>query len=217
MFDGNRLRPVLIFFFFSLQKLFSFKKPKLTRSNSTRERYYDTCELPQHRLARQTSTSSSRTKNTSFAKPGNTTSPPNGSVCSNQTYKNSSPTIGYRLERHGETLSRPYPPPDSPPGATRSFDRTFLRTLEKVYQTIERNEMRQAEQEQKDAIKREWQHVAMVIDRVLLIIFIGLTVGITLGIVFRAPHALNFFLGVGRDAVDLSDRADPIPDESVAP
>lgn len=100
-------------------------------------------------------------------------------------------------------MNRPFPPPESPPGTLRSFDRTFLRTLEKVYQTIERNEVRQAEQEEKEDIRVEWQHVAMVIDRVLLIIFIGLTVGITLGIVFRAPHALNFFLGFGQDPVEL--------------
>jgi len=46
-----------------------------------------------------------------------------------------------------------------------NFERQFLRVLNKVYQTIERNEVRLAEQDRKDAIKLEWQQVALVIDR----------------------------------------------------
>ena len=46
-----------------------------------------------------------------------------------------------------------------------NFERQFLRVLNKVYQTIERNEVRLAEQDRRDAIKLEWQQVALVIDR----------------------------------------------------
>ena len=49
--------------------------------------------------------------------------------------------------------------------AIDNFERQFLRVLSKVYQTIERNEIRLAEQDRKDAIKLEWQQVALVIDR----------------------------------------------------
>ena len=46
-----------------------------------------------------------------------------------------------------------------------NFERQFLRVLNKVYQTIERSEVRIAEQDRRDAIKLEWQQVALVIDR----------------------------------------------------
>ena len=49
--------------------------------------------------------------------------------------------------------------------AIDNFERQFLRVLNKVYQTIERNDARLAEQDRRDAIKLEWQQVALVIDR----------------------------------------------------
>lgn len=49
--------------------------------------------------------------------------------------------------------------------AIENFERQFLRVLNKVYQHIERNEVRLADQDHKDAIKIEWQQVALVIDR----------------------------------------------------
>lgn len=49
--------------------------------------------------------------------------------------------------------------------AIENFERQFLRVLNKVYQHIERNEVRLADQDQRDVIKIEWQQVALVIDR----------------------------------------------------
>lgn len=49
--------------------------------------------------------------------------------------------------------------------AIDNFERQFLRVLNKVYHTIERNDVRLAEQDRRDAIKLEWQQVALVIDR----------------------------------------------------
>uniref|UniRef100_A0A1I7X2I5 Neur_chan_memb domain-containing protein n=1 Tax=Heterorhabditis bacteriophora TaxID=37862 RepID=A0A1I7X2I5_HETBA len=41
-----------------------------------------------------------------------------------------------------------------------------------VHATIERNEMRVAEKDRRDATQLEWQQVAMVLDRFLLIVFL---------------------------------------------
>lgn len=46
-----------------------------------------------------------------------------------------------------------------------TFEKHFIRVLNKVYQTIEKNEIRLAEQDRRDTIKLEWQQVALVVDR----------------------------------------------------
>ena len=76
-----------------------------------------------------------------------------------------------------------------------NFERQFLRVLHKVYQTIEKNEMRLAEQDRRDQIRLEWQQIALIVDRILLICFIALTLGVTLGILFSAPHSTAFIFG----------------------
>ncbi|CAL1289880.1 unnamed protein product [Larinioides sclopetarius] len=70
-----------------------------------------------------------------------------------------------------------------------NFEIQFLKVLEKVYQTIERNEIRTTEQDRKDKIRSEWQHVALIIDRFLLWVFIISTLGTTFGILSMSPHA----------------------------
>lgn len=52
--------------------------------------------------------------------------------------------------------------------AQDSFEYQFLRVLNKVYQTIERNEARLADQDRRESIKIEWQQLALVIDRLVL-------------------------------------------------
>ena len=81
----------------------------------------------------------------------------------------------------------------APTPADSAFEKQFVRVLHKVYQTIEKNEMRLAEQDRRDHIKLEWQQVALVVDRLLLLIFIIATVGVTLGIMLHAPHSVRFF------------------------
>lgn len=76
-----------------------------------------------------------------------------------------------------------------------AFERQFLRTLNKVHQTIEKNEFRLAEQDRRDAVKHDWQQVALVVDRLLLLIFIVATLGITAAILFHAPHSREFLFG----------------------
>lgn len=65
--------------------------------------------------------------------------------------------------------------------------------LHKVYQTIERNEVRLAEQDRRDYIKQEWQQLALVVDRMLMFIFImGLFI-----------YTIALFAPVNRDVSDL--------------
>lgn len=73
-----------------------------------------------------------------------------------------------------------------------NLERQIMRVLNRLYQTIERNEMRLTEQERKDVIKLEWQQVALVIDRFLLWVFILSTVGATFGILYMSPHSRLF-------------------------
>ena len=49
--------------------------------------------------------------------------------------------------------------------AIDNFERQFLRVLNKVYTAIERNEIRLSDHDRKDAIKLEWQQLALIIDR----------------------------------------------------
>lgn len=86
------------------------------------------------------------------------------------------------------------------PAASRdqhSFERCFLRMLDRVHRTIEKSEFRLAEQERRDAIKREWQLVALVVDRVLLVVFTIATLSITAAILLHAPHSAEFIFGGG--------------------
>ena len=78
-----------------------------------------------------------------------------------------------------------------------NFEKQFLRVLHKVYQTIEKNEIRLAEQDRRDAIKLEWQQVALVVDRVLLYIFVAATVTVTFVILFHAPNSVISMFGGG--------------------
>ncbi|CAJ0578672.1 unnamed protein product, partial [Mesorhabditis spiculigera] len=52
------------------------------------------------------------------------------------------------------------------------FELEFLRVMQMIHATIERNEMRQAEKDRRDAAKLEWQQVSMVLDRFLLVVFV---------------------------------------------
>ncbi|EPB69061.1 hypothetical protein ANCCEY_11848 [Ancylostoma ceylanicum] len=52
------------------------------------------------------------------------------------------------------------------------FEHEFLRVMDMVHAAIERNEMRTAEKDRRHAIELEWQQVAMVLDRFLLVIFL---------------------------------------------
>ncbi|BFZ01344.1 hypothetical protein BsWGS_04383 [Bradybaena similaris] len=100
----------------------------------------------------------------------------------------------YDMDKHPENggisprFTRKFTPnPASPSGD--NTERQFLRVLQKVYQTIEKNEMRLEDQDRKDAIKNEWQQLALVVDRLLLLIFVVFTTGITLALILPGYYA----------------------------
>ncbi|WAQ93767.1 ACH10-like protein [Mya arenaria] len=62
----------------------------------------------------------------------------------------------------------------------------FMRVLTRVNATIEMNEKRIAEQDYRERIKLEWQHVARIIDRILLTIFVAVTLTTTCAVMFQA-------------------------------
>lgn len=67
-----------------------------------------------------------------------------------------------------------------------------MRVLKKVYQTIERNEIRLQEQDRKDILKQEWQQLALVIDRLLLLVFILVTITVTLVVLIPQDYESEY-------------------------
>lgn len=65
---------------------------------------------------------------------------------------------------------------------------SFSSTLNSINKHLIKADERIAENEYLDSIKREWQQVALVIDRLLLVIFLLLTTGTTLGMLLRGKQ-----------------------------
>ncbi|KAG7161976.1 Neuronal acetylcholine receptor subunit alpha-7-like 5, partial [Homarus americanus] len=76
----------------------------------------------------------------------------------------------------------------TPTAQASDFEHQFMRVLNKVYNTIEKNEVRLGEQDRKEATRVQWQQVALVIDRFLLACFLLSTVIATTTILFSSPH-----------------------------
>ncbi|XP_035224260.1 neuronal acetylcholine receptor subunit alpha-10-like [Stegodyphus dumicola] len=70
---------------------------------------------------------------------------------------------------------------------SEEFERHFLRVLNKVYETIERQEARLVDQERKDNIRSEWQQVAVICDRFLIGLFLLINTFATFFILFPSP------------------------------
>ena len=81
--------------------------------------------------------------------------------------------------------------PDKDCNNMQVFEQQFLRVLHKVNQTIEKNEIRLAEQDERDNIKLEWQHVARLLDRVLLTIFVIITLTTTCAVMLQDGSSLT--------------------------
>ena len=80
-----------------------------------------------------------------------------------------------------------------------NIERQLIRTLTQVNRMIETNEMRRLEVDRREVIKTEWQQVAVVVDRILLFVFIVVTVGVTLFVLLCAPHSWSFIFGGADD------------------
>ncbi|KAJ8873953.1 hypothetical protein PR048_024793 [Dryococelus australis] len=85
-------------------------------------------------------------------------------------------------------LPRRSHPETNPAPAQDSFEAQFLRVLNKVSHTIERNELRLAARERRDTAEIEWKQVALVCDRFLLWVFLLTTAITTTVILCGSPH-----------------------------
>ncbi|XP_045612639.1 neuronal acetylcholine receptor subunit alpha-7-like [Procambarus clarkii] len=94
----------------------------------------------------------------------------------------------FNPRRHVTPNNDPTPTATLTATQTSDFESQFMRVLNKVYHTIEKNEMRLGEQDRKEATRVEWQQVALVFDRVLLACFLLSTVIATTTILFSSPH-----------------------------
>uniref|UniRef100_T1J4J6 Neurotransmitter-gated ion-channel ligand-binding domain-containing protein n=1 Tax=Strigamia maritima TaxID=126957 RepID=T1J4J6_STRMM len=92
------------------------------------------------------------------------------------------------IEQYNFSPRFPHRKPANPESSADHFERQFLRVLNKIYQTIERNEVRQAGQDRRDHVRIEWQQVSLVCDRFLLATFVVITAVATFAILFSSPH-----------------------------
>jgi len=80
-------------------------------------------------------------------------------------------------------------------GGTGQLERRLVRTLSRVCETLERGERRLKREDLITSNRVAWQHVSLVVDRLLLIVFTIGTITITLGVLFHAPLSRYFILG----------------------
>lgn len=83
----------------------------------------------------------------------------------------------------------------TPNDATTS--RQSARVFHCLQQSLLRNEMRLAEQDRRDIVRTEWQQIALVCDRLLLVVFSIVTVLFSVVIIGQAPNARRFFTDWG--------------------
>nr|XP_022310880.1 ligand-gated ion channel 4-like [Crassostrea virginica]XP_022310881.1 ligand-gated ion channel 4-like [Crassostrea virginica] len=68
------------------------------------------------------------------------------------------------------------------PDTDDASQREFMRILHRVNKTIDKNEQRLSEQDRRDVINQEWQQLALVIDRLLLVLFVVVVICSTLSL-----------------------------------
>ncbi|GJQ86089.1 putative neurotransmitter-gated ion-channel transmembrane region [Trypoxylus dichotomus] len=67
------------------------------------------------------------------------------------------------------------------------FESQIIRMLNKVHESIERNDIRLIEQERRELTELEWKQMSIVLDRLLLVIFVLITIVSTTTILCRSP------------------------------
>lgn len=67
------------------------------------------------------------------------------------------------------------------------FEHQLRNVLQKISVTIENHEKRQEDQDRRDLIKTEWQQIAQIVDRVLLSIFVVVTLTVTIVVMVQGP------------------------------
>ena len=95
-----------------------------------------------------------------------------------------------RLLKGNTPLSVPLAPLTSGSSLAEG-DSYFHRVLQRVYQTIERNDIRLAEHDKRESIRLEWEQVAQITDRFLLFWFVLATLTITGIVLFWSPASVD--------------------------
>lgn len=67
------------------------------------------------------------------------------------------------------------------------FENQIIRILNKVHASIDRNEQRLTDQERRELMEMEWKQASIVLDRLLLLIFMLVTIISTVTILCRSP------------------------------
>jgi nicotinic acetylcholine receptor len=68
-----------------------------------------------------------------------------------------------------------------------AFENQIIRILNKVHASIDRNEQRLSEQDRKELTELEWKQASIVLDRLLLAVFLLITIISTTTILCRSP------------------------------
>ena len=71
----------------------------------------------------------------------------------------------------------------------------LVKTLSRVCETLDRGERRLDKEDRCASNRVAWQHVSLVADRLLLVIFTVGTIAVTLGVLFHAPLSRYFIFG----------------------
>lgn len=67
------------------------------------------------------------------------------------------------------------------------FENQIIRLLHKVHSSIDRNEQRLAEQDRRELTELEWKQASLVLDRILLAVFLLITIITTTTILCGSP------------------------------
>ena len=68
----------------------------------------------------------------------------------------------------------------------------FLYSVDRI---LDDQMRRHVELDRREQIRADWQHLAVVVDRVLLVVFVLTTVLVTVALLLHAPYSVDFFLG----------------------
>lgn len=100
--------------------------------------------------------------------------------------------------------------PNNSDAAGDRFQKQFLRLVQKVCDAVERNEMRLERLDEKEVLKLEWNLVAVIVDRLLLWIFVIVTLAVTFGVTFNSPHAHEFIFKTRTSSSSPTVNVNPI-------
>jgi len=117
--------------------------------------------------------------------------PPTASLHSESLTRGNGVTgIGNRFRHHASSTAT-----ESPCCDAGHLERRLVRTMSRVCESLERGERRLQKEDRSTSNRVAWQHVSLVVDRLLLMTFTVGTIAVTLGVLFHAPLSSYFIFG----------------------